>query len=83
MSAKFDKTEAKMYAALGILFRGEKFGAKHFMTFDGMTPERAEELESYKRDMTPKEVEMIVDCLPPIPGWIASDEKPIDRSWRE
>ena len=48
MSARFNKTEAKMYAALGILFRGEKFGSKNFMTFDGMTPERAEELESYK-----------------------------------
>ena len=47
---------------------GKKFGAKNFMTFDGMTPERAEELESYKKDMTEEEIAMIVDCLPPIPG---------------
>ncbi len=68
MSARFNQTEAKMYAALGILFRGEKFGSKNFMTFDGMTPERAEELESYKKDMTEEEIAMIVEHLPPIPG---------------
>jgi hypothetical protein len=64
---RFNHTEAKMYAALSLV-RSEGFGARQFMTFEGMTPERAEELDSYKDDMTNEEVALIVDCLPPIPG---------------
>lgn len=65
---RFNKEEAKMYAALALATKGLGFGVNNFMTFEGMTRERAQELESYKEDMTKEEVALIVDCLPPIPG---------------
>ena len=66
--SRFNHTEAKMFAALSLLRSNGDFGPKQFMSFEGVTSERALELDSYKRDMTDEEVRMIVDCLPPIPG---------------
>ena len=68
MSARFTETEAKMYAALLLLAPDGEFGADCFFQFEGVTPERAQELESYKENMSEEEAIMITDCLPPIKG---------------